>query len=86
MKIKHTLKNETMKLSHFNENHVIGEKNVFAVSVTTLSSRAQHCGFDFVQDCTPQKELPFLSGNQVDLEGQLQDVRKIVATMQVMFI
>jgi hypothetical protein len=22
MKIKHTLKNETMKLSHFNENHV----------------------------------------------------------------
>jgi hypothetical protein len=24
MKIKHTLKNETMKLSHFNENHVLG--------------------------------------------------------------
>ena len=24
MKIKHTLKNETMKLSHFNENHVDG--------------------------------------------------------------
>jgi hypothetical protein len=23
MKIKHTLKNETMKLSHFNENHVL---------------------------------------------------------------
>jgi hypothetical protein len=23
MKIKHTLKNETMKLSHFNENHII---------------------------------------------------------------
>jgi DNA replicative helicase MCM subunit Mcm2 (Cdc46/Mcm family) len=24
MKIKHTLKNETMKLSHFNENHILG--------------------------------------------------------------
>jgi hypothetical protein len=26
MKIKHTLKNETMKLSHFNENHVSSSK------------------------------------------------------------
>jgi hypothetical protein len=33
MKIKHTLKNETMKLSHFNENHVTSRILVFFCKV-----------------------------------------------------
>jgi dsRNA-specific ribonuclease len=37
MKIKHILKNETMKLSHFNENHVI-RKGVEMINYKILSA------------------------------------------------
>jgi hypothetical protein len=43
MKIKHTLQNETMKLSHFNENHV-------STSIAN-SHRSFHCQYSYRRCC-----------------------------------